>query len=230
MRGLMVLISALLLVLGSISLPVPGLAQGAQFADLLPGYPEGGSTVIVTNEGLRTLDEYAAIFADPREAARLLADWGFHENAFRVYEDTQATESGSRPPYLQVGVTRFENPTGASAALPYIVQNLRPPGAYREIPITSVIGDESRQFVADVEGGTDLTLLVRSGELLIGISTFLADGGPEIRSSAGCRGHHPTSDSAAPTNAREHDLPAVGRRSPPGVRAIRSARLFAARR
>jgi hypothetical protein len=167
--------AALLLICCSLSAP-PVLAQGPSLTDLLPGYPEGGSTVIVTNEGSRSLDEYAGIFSDPEEAAGLLADWGFQENAFWVYEDTQLGDSDAERPYLQVGVTQFDSPTGAAAALPYIVQNLRPAGAHREILLPSPIGDESRQFVAEVDGGLDLTLLVRSDSLLIGISTRLTAG------------------------------------------------------
>jgi hypothetical protein len=178
MRRPIALIGTTVLLFFHLIAAAPMLAQGQSLRDLLPGFPEGGSTVTVTNEGSRTLDEYAAIFFDPEEAASLLLDWGFQENVFRAYEDTQLLDSGAGRSYLQVGVTRFGTPAGASAALPYIVQNLRPVGAHREIPMPSAIGDESRQFVADVEGGLDLTLLVRSDSLLIGISTLLTDGDP----------------------------------------------------
>jgi hypothetical protein len=150
--------------------------QNRSLLDLMPGLPEDGSTIVVANEGERSCDEYAAIFFDPDEAQRLLADWGCRDNAFRAFAEAQPSDAGAPGAYLQVGVTRFESANGAAAALPYVVQNLRPAGAHRELPMASAIGDESRQFVAEVEGGIDLTLLVRSGPVLIGISTLLTDG------------------------------------------------------
>lgn len=167
------IVLALSLAAGLQSFPAQAQNTCVHLDRLLPGYPEGGAPYGVTSNGARTLDEHAALFFDPTEAAQLLADWGWQANVYRVFKAGDPTDPETVRPYLQVGVTCFASDDGAAAALPYVVQNLRPRDAHREIPLPSPVGDEARQFVTDVDGGIDLTLLVQSGPLLIGISTLL---------------------------------------------------------
>jgi hypothetical protein len=177
MRWPLALISATALLLLATSPARSVLAQPPPLRDLLP---EGNATVVVTHEGDRTLAEDAALFGDPTEAARLLADWGWQATAFRDYDDTQATAPAARHPALHVSLTRFAAPTGATAAFAYRVQDLRRAGVSRNLPLPAVIGDASRQLVSQVAGGLDLTLLVRSGSLLIEITTGLNNSDPAI--------------------------------------------------
>jgi hypothetical protein len=152
-------------------------AQPVPLIDLLPGYPEGGSLLSVIDDGERTLDEHAASFADPAEAAQLLPEWGWQANAYRFFEAPPAP-GDAVPPYLYVSVTRFRDADGAAAALPYIIRDLAAEIGHREIPTDAAVGDEVRQFVAPIDGGTDLTLYVRSGALVMRISMLLTEGGP----------------------------------------------------
>ena len=178
MRSPLAVILATLLLVGTCVPPGSALAQHESLTDLLPALSDVGSDASITAGGIRTLDEHAAAFIDPAEAAQLLTDWGWQAYAFRTFEGSQPTHPGAARPYLIVGIARYGSADGASAALHYVAENLRPIGAHREVLMPAVIGDESREFVAPVEGGTDLTLLVRSDSLVIGISVFLSDGNP----------------------------------------------------
>src|SRR5262245_46361840 len=129
MRLVAVIVLTLSLLGGTSSFPVKAQNYCAGLDTLLPGYPDGGSPVSVTSEGSRTLDEHAALFFDPEEAAQLLADWGWQANVYRVYKDAPLAGPESVRPYLQVGITCFADPSGAAAALPYVVQNLQPADA-----------------------------------------------------------------------------------------------------
>ena len=152
-------------------------AQSAPLIDLLPGYPEGGSLLSVADDGTRTLDEHAASFADPAEAAQLLPEWGWQGNAYRLFEAPESSPGAVRP-YLYVSVTRFRDADGAAAALPYVIRDLAAEIGHREIPTDAAVGDEVRQFVAPMDGGTDLTLYVRDGALVMRISVLLTEGDP----------------------------------------------------
>ena len=176
MRPTFAAIVAVVLLVGGGVPAGPALSQPAPLIDLLPGDPEGGSLLSVADEGTRTLDEHAASFADPTEAAQLLPEWGWQDNAYRLFE-APVDASGTRP-YLYVSVTRFRDAGGAAAALPYVIQDLAAEIGHREIPSDTAVGDESRQFVAPIEGGTDLTLYVRSGALIMRISVLLTEGDP----------------------------------------------------
>jgi hypothetical protein len=169
---------SLALVLGAANLGPRAVvwAQAAPLDTLLPA-PEGGSWLTVVGDGTRTLDEHAATFVDPEEAAPLLADWGWRENAYRLLEDGRDGVAEPRP-YLYVNLTRFADANGAAAALPYIVQDLSAGEGHREVPIDLSVGDEVVALVAPTDGGTDYTLYVRSGALVVRISVLLADGDP----------------------------------------------------
>jgi hypothetical protein len=150
--------------------------QAAPLESLLPA-PEGGSWLTTVGDGTRTLDEHAATFVDPEEAAPLLQDWGWRGNAYRLLEDGRDGVAEPRP-YLYVSLTRFADADGAAAALPYIVRDLAAGEGHREVPIDALLGDEAVALVAPTDGGMDYTLYVRSGALVMRISVPLADGEP----------------------------------------------------
>jgi hypothetical protein len=152
--------------------------QRAPLLELLPPAPEGGSWFSVTGQGTRSLDEHAATFTDPDEATPLLVDWGWRENGFRLIEDSRALGDGTPAPYLYMSLTRFDNSDGASAAMPYIVQDLIAGEGHQELPVGSPVGDEARGLVVPVDGGTDFTLYVRSDSLIMRISVLLNDDNP----------------------------------------------------
>jgi hypothetical protein len=174
-RQLAAVISMVVLVAGCAVSALPARAQGAPLSALFPPGPEGGSSLTVAAEGMRTLEEHAATFSDPGEAVRLLLDWGWQENAFQFIEDARASNEEATAPYLYMSVTRFAGTSGAAAALPYIVQDLAAAEGHQEIPLSSPVGDEARALVVSVDGGTDYTLYVRSGALILRISVLLGD-------------------------------------------------------
>jgi hypothetical protein len=220
MRLLAALLCVTVLVSVGVTCAPQSLAQGQSLRNLLPGFPEGGSTVIVTLDQTRTLDEHAAAFTDPVEAAQLLTDWGWEANVVRQYEETQPSDPGTTRPYLYISVARFQDETGAAAALPYVAQDLGAELGHRELPMSSLIGDESRQYVAPVDGGTDLTLYVRSGPLLMRVSTLLGDGSPTfdpVAVAEGIMGRQAAPP--APLALRQSMLPALLETLPPDLPA-----------
>jgi hypothetical protein len=168
-----------MLVLGVSAAPVSAARlQSAPLLELLPPPPEGGSWLSVTAQGTRSLEEHAATFTDPDEATPLLVDWGWRENAFRLIEDSRAVGDESAAPYLYMSLTRFDDTGGASAAMPYIVQDLIAGEGHQEVPVGSPVGDEARALVVPVDGGTDFTLYVRADSLIMRISVLLNDEEP----------------------------------------------------
>jgi hypothetical protein len=176
MRLLAAFLCATVLLSASVLRTPLSLAQTPDLLALLPSYADVGSDVVLVSEQSRTLAEDAETFNDPAEAIRLLTDWGWQANASCHYEALQST--GAEAPYLFAGVWLFRDAGGAKAAMPYIIQDLAAVLDYREIPAPTGIGDEARQFIAPTDGGTDLSLYVRSGALVMRVSVLLSAGDP----------------------------------------------------
>ncbi|MBA2598199.1 MAG: hypothetical protein H0V00_16375, partial [Chloroflexia bacterium] len=125
-----------------------------------------------------TLAEQATGFANPDEAARLLADWVWQDNAFKVFQSTALTPAGAPIATIDISLTRFASTEGAATALPYFLQDRVASLGQREVQTLNQnqtqnqqpVGDEMRMVTGDVEGGADTTLYVRSGPLLTRIS------------------------------------------------------------
>ncbi len=183
MRRFMSIAAVLLLLLvGSIP-AVRVTAQDASLLALLPTAEEIGQTWVVLDDRVRTLDEQAAGFANPDEAARLLAGWDWQENVFKVFQATAVTPAGAPVATVDISLTRFANAEGASRAMPYFLQDRAAVLGQREAsnpPDLPPIGDEMRFVTGDVEGGNDTTLYVRSGPLLLRISATTIPGGPAM--------------------------------------------------
>ena len=169
---------ALLLLIGSVPV-VSVTAQDRSLLDLLPAAEDIGPAFVVVDNRARTLAEQATGFSNAGEAAGLLASWDWQENAFAVFEAAVLTPSGAPRGRIDISLTRFASPKGASIALPYFVQDRAAMLGQREMQLLSQssIGDESRVLTGTVEGGDDTTLYVRSGALLVRISaTSISDG------------------------------------------------------
>src|SRR6188472_675490 len=122
MRHTVTLALLCLLVLG----PLPALrvsAQNTSLLDLLPTASEIGPSFVVSENRSRTLDEQASGFANAGEAAQSLADWGWQENAFRVYQSAELTNTGQPIATIDISLTRFATADGARLAMPYFVQD-----------------------------------------------------------------------------------------------------------
>jgi hypothetical protein len=117
-----------------------------------------------------------------------------------------------------MSLTRFDDAAGASAAMPCIVQDLIAGEGHQEVPVGSPGGDEARALVVPVDGGTDLTLYVRSDNLIMRVSVLLNDDDPiaypeQIAEHIISRMSMP----AAPTVAARSMLPALLETLPPDL-------------
>ena len=84
MRHLLSIVVLAALLLGGVS-AVAVTAQSASLLDLLPAADEIGPAFAVVDSRSRTLAEQAAAFANPDEATRLLTEWEWQDNAFKVF-------------------------------------------------------------------------------------------------------------------------------------------------
>ena len=149
-------------------------AQNTSLVDLLPAASVIGPSFVVTENRSRTLDEQASGFANAGAAAQSLADWGWQENAFRVYQSAELTNTGQPVATVDISLTRFATEEGARLAMPYFVQDRVAVLGQREAPQAQRVGDETRALSGPVDGGEDITFYVRSGPLLLRISATSA--------------------------------------------------------
>ncbi len=184
MRQTVSIAAVLILLLLVASIPaVRVTAQDASLAELLPTAAEIGPGFVVLDDRARTLAEQAAGFANPDEAARLLSDWSWRENAFKVFQATALTATGAPVATIDISLTRFANTADAASAMPYFLGDRTAMLGQREMsnPLDlPPIGDEMRVVSGDVEGGNDTTLYVRSGPLLLRISATTVPGEPAV--------------------------------------------------
>jgi hypothetical protein len=177
-----VLVAALLLI-GSVP-TVSVAAQDHSLLDLLPTAADVGPAFVVVDNRTRTLAEQATGFANVDEAARMLADWGWQENVFRVFKTADVKSTGAPVATLDISLTRFANTEGATNALPYFLSDRATVLAQFEVKSQNVtpqpIGDEMRVLSGPVEGGDDATLYVRTGALLLRLSLTTSSGAPAI--------------------------------------------------
>ncbi|HEX2281153.1 MAG TPA: hypothetical protein VHG52_05250 [Thermomicrobiales bacterium] len=178
-----VVAAALLLLLGGI--PAASVtAQDRSLLDLLPTAADVGPDFVVVDNRTRTLAEQATGFANADEAARLLADWAWQENAFQVFQTTEPTSAGAPSATLDISLTRFANAEGAAMALPYFLSDRAAVLSHYEVKsqnlIPQQIGDETRVLSGPVEGGDDTTLYVRTGALLLRLSLTATSDAPAI--------------------------------------------------
>lgn len=161
----------ILIVLTGFAAP-PVWAQSALF-DVLPTAAEVSGGLIVSDEGERTLAEQATTFTDPIQTERLLAGWGWQQNAYRFFRAQYVPEI-----YVEISITQFASADDATAAMAYFVDDRKQSTNAEDRPIGPIVGDEVRQLISPAAGGTDLTLYVRSGSLVMRLSELLQEGDP----------------------------------------------------
>lgn len=171
MRHAVSMLALVVLLIGSVP-AVSVTAQDSSLRDLLPVAADLGPAFVAIDNRTRTLAEQATGFANADEAARLLADWNWQENAFAVFQAAELTSTGAPMATLDISLTRFADAEDASLAMPYFLGDRAAVLGQREMQQESQtsLGDESRVLNGSVEGGYDTTLYVRSGVLLMRIS------------------------------------------------------------
>jgi hypothetical protein len=175
-------IAVFVLVVAGLAPAVGVTAQGGSLVDLLPTAAELGAGFSVSDDRPRTLDEQANGFADPGEAARLLAGWNWQENAFQFSTRGQPAET------IDISLTRFADDDGAAQALPFFLEDRAAILGQREVGNLNPIGDEARALDGFIPGGFDYTLYVRSGPLLLRVSATAAQGSPTVSPEQIARG------------------------------------------
>lgn len=142
---------------------------GAQ-ADPSP-YVSAG--LVEIERGGRSLDEIAAGFPAPDEAATLLRAWGWAANAFFNY----AGETVNGTTSLEVSLHLFADDPSATEALSYFAAGRALAVGLDPVPIGR-IGDEVLAIGGRRDGGNEVTIYVRSGAILVRVSAVTPSGDP----------------------------------------------------
>ncbi len=173
---LSIAVAVLLLVAGSSAMRVT--AQQTPLRDLLPSAAEIGPAFVAVDDRPRTLGEQAAMFGTPDDAARRLAEWGWQDNAFIVFQATELTPDGAPVATVDISLTRFASPAAAAAALAYFLgDRVAVLGQWEAQRLSQWSGgDELRTVAGPVPGGEDTTAYARSGPLLLRVSATAAPG------------------------------------------------------
>lgn len=128
---------------------------------MLPGPEHVPPGLTQTEERARSASNTADTFANPDETRRLFQEWGWLESASGVYTGT--TSNGTTR--LEAVVYRWRDEAGASAALSYFVDSRMTALRLSEMQ-APLVEDEARAITGAVDGGTEATVYMRSGEFL----------------------------------------------------------------
>jgi hypothetical protein len=172
---LSIAVAVVLLVAGSSALRVT--AQQTALRDLLPSAADFGPGFVAIDDRPRSLGEQAAMFGAPDDAARRLAEWGWQDNAFVVFQATELTAGGAPVATVDISLTRFASDADAAAALAYFLDDRAAVlGQWEAQPLSQWAGGELRTIAGPVPGGNDTTVYARSGPLLLRASATAAPG------------------------------------------------------
>ncbi|MGD9712901.1 MAG: hypothetical protein AB7V46_12650, partial [Thermomicrobiales bacterium] len=145
------------------------LVEPASIASLPDAVPVPNGMVL-ENRGSLSADAITAAFTDPAIASRFFDEWGWQENQFAHFAATNgATPSGLA--YVDIGVHRFANTDGASAALDYFCDVRRDQMSLGDVKITPV-GDETRAIIGSALGGTEASVYSRRGLVVTRVSVL----------------------------------------------------------
>jgi hypothetical protein len=178
MRYVLSIVAAVLLLAAGFS-AMRATAQESSLRDLLPAAADLGPSFVAVDDRARTLSEQAAMFGNPEDAARRLAEWGWQDNAFVVFQATEPTAAGAPTATVDISLTRFASEAAAAAALAYFLDDRAAVlGQWEAQPLQQWAGGELRTIAGPVPGGEDTTIYARSGPLLLRISATAAPGQP----------------------------------------------------
>jgi len=176
------------LILAAESGIVGGTAPPARLPSRTPGMPLVLSTLLPTTlslpqdqpfrleeEGGRTLDEIADGFPDRAEAARLLREWGWQENAYTHYASDNPPRNAVG--WVEISLHRFATADGAAAALPYYARARWSGTQLRPIDL-GLFGDQSAAVMGPAFNGQELTIYARRGNVLIRATGIAPTGDP----------------------------------------------------
>jgi hypothetical protein len=152
----------------------------AQSQSGAPFIPTG---LVEIERGSRTLDEIAAGFPSPNEAAHLLTAWGFQGNAYFNYAGS--TRSGTTS--LEISFHLFASPASATEALSYYAAGRALMLGFSPVPVGR-IGDQILAIGGVRDVGNELTIYLRQGSLLVRVSAVAPVGDPSPDAIATAQG------------------------------------------
>lgn len=136
------------------------------FPDGLP-LPAG---LVEQGSGSRqTVSEIAGAFRNSRDAAQLLANWGWLGNVYRSYVAAPDARPGT-PARIEISLHQFHSSTGAAYALPYLAHD-RAVALHQQ----EELGGFLRPCASVVLGEGEATQFLRSGALLVRVTVIMPD-------------------------------------------------------
>lgn len=155
-----------------------GVSTVTALATLLPVAGEVPEGLIAVVDGARTIDEVAATFRDPADAADRLAAWGWRENAHRTFgaASRDALRSGAAAS-VEVSLHRFGSAEAAAEAMAYFAATRADALGLRLVPVGNV-GDQTLAVSGPVDAGTETTVYARLGEVVARVSAVAPAGDP----------------------------------------------------
>lgn len=144
------------------------LASTLRFPEGLP-LPAG---LVEQGSGSRhTVSEIAGTFRNSRDAAQLLANWGWEGNVYRSY--TAAPGAGPETPArIEISLHQFHSSVGAAYALPYLAHDRAVTMHHREQPIGLLLPCE-----ATLLDDGSATQFLRSRNLLVRVTVVMPEPG-----------------------------------------------------
>lgn len=207
----------LVLLLGGVFPALSTRGEEASVADLLPeSLPFSLACFQIDNDGSFDSATVAARLGEFPNAAKQLRNLGWNDGAFRQYvcDDPPAGHIN----WVEVDVHRFKDPASAATAVLYFA-SARALATRLDNVAASGLGDTSAALTGPSVTGTEYTLYISSGPLLLRVTGLSPDGdpAPEVRqiartwlsSRANVRTIHnaPTSTTPAPSTSAVPSLP-----------------------
>ncbi|HEY8446025.1 MAG TPA: hypothetical protein VIL01_02890 [Thermomicrobiales bacterium] len=121
--------------------------------------------LVEVERGSRSLEEIAAGFPAPAEAAALLSSWGWIANGYSNFAGRTASGTTS----LEVSFHLFASPVGATEAMSYYAAGRALMLGFSPVPIERV-GDQILATGGVRDVGNEVTIYVRSDAMLVRIS------------------------------------------------------------
>ncbi len=191
-------------------LPIPHAdARAAQVVPVLAFVPPG---LIEVEQGSRSLEQIAAGFPAPAEAAALLAAWGWMSNVY--YNFAGRTAAGTTS--LEVSFHFFRSAAGATEAMSYYAAGRALMLGLDPVPMHR-IGDQVLAIGGVRDVGNEVTVYVRSDAVLVRVSAVAPRGDPALdaATTAGNILAYLDGSMAAPVSTPDLLLPALSD-LPPG--------------
>jgi hypothetical protein len=146
----------------------PGPSQLLDLTRLFPDESELAAGLELEGAGTREeIAQLAGTFRDSRDAAQLLANWGWVENAYRSYS-ADAGAGSATPARVEMSLHQFSSSTGAAYALSYFAHDRAVALQHQEGLSEFLLPCE-----AMVTGDRSATRFLRSGNLVVRVTVVM---------------------------------------------------------